>query len=70
MQAELEAAKATGELLRSQIVSKVQAVAAHERRMERLEAQLADLAQAKASALRQLQVASVFTSAADQIPAV
>ena len=56
VQAELVAAKATGELLRTQIVTKVQAVAAHERRVERLEAQLADLASAKAAALQQLEV--------------
>ena len=56
MQAELEAAKATGELLRTQIVTKVQAVAAHERRVERIEAQLDELTKAKASALHQLKV--------------
>ena len=56
MQAEAHAAKQTGELLRTQIVTKVKAVAAHEKRAERMEAQLAEAARAKQDLEEQLQV--------------
>lgn len=56
VQAELDAAKQTGELLRTQIVTKVKAVAAHEKRAERMESQLVEAMQSQQDLQRQLQV--------------
>ena len=56
MQGEREAARATSELLRSQIVTKVKAVAEHEAHSRQLEARLSESTASAAELQDQLQV--------------